>query len=270
MVMKRYKIVGLLFTFILFSFVAQAQELKIMSYNIKSFETTSSETEFNVKIFADEIKKINPDVICIQELETHTSRMDMREVLTELGSLLGMYPLFGFSYEKDAGAKGMYGNGILSKYPILNSFTEKLSYRAATGWSYDQRSYQWAEILIPVAGKDEGKIVRIINTHFDHRNQNPNYGQRKEHAEYIVSKALDGSTPTLLLGDLNEGPSASAITVLNEVFDRVCNNSGTFGGSKLDYILSYPKGKWDVVSYNVYTGVRLSDHYPIMGVIKLK
>lgn len=261
-------IIGLLL-FFLFAFAAHAQELKVMSYNIKSFETFDPATEFNVQIFADEIKKINPDIICIQELETHTSRMEMREVLTELGSLLGMYPLFGFSYVKDAGAKGLYGNGILSKYPIINSFTEQLAYRSGTGWSYDQRSYQWAEILVPAAGKEGGQVVRIINTHLDHRNQSPNYGQRKQHAEYIVSKALDGSTPTLLFGDMNEGPSSSAIAVFNEVFDRVCNNSGTFGGSKLDYIFSYPKTKWTVLDYKVYTTVNLSDHYPIMGTVKL-
>ena len=52
-----------------------------------------------------------------------------KEKLTELASRLGMYPYFIMSYPKDV---GFYGNGILSKYPILNSFSAQFTYRACT------------------------------------------------------------------------------------------------------------------------------------------
>jgi len=246
-----------------------AQELKIMSYNVKAFEgqTNDPELMFRIQPFADEIKKYNPDIICIQELETHTSRQEARELLTELGSMLGMYPLFGFSYLKDI---GWYGNGILSKYPIMNSFSDLLPYDKNK--SHDQRSYVAADILIPVQGAPEGKTIRIVNTHLDHRNDSPDYGQRAVHAKYIIDNAFDSNIPTIIVGDMNESPTGTnskAIAAFNAVCDRICDNTGTFGGSKLDYIFGYPQNAWTKVDYTVDRTNRLSDHYPIMGTVRL-
>lgn len=267
-----YFCIGIFLSLFLFSIDGTAQELKIMSYNVKAFEAESNDPEvmFVLQPFADEILRHNPDVICIQELETHTSRQGRRELLTELGSLLGMYPYYGYSYTKetdgDGKGAGLYGNGILSKYPILNCHSEQLAYNS--NQSYDQRSFQYTDILVPVNGKPEGQVVRIINTHLDHRSSSQN-GQRTQHANYIVANALDSSIPTLMCGDMNEGPSSPAIAVFNTVFDRMCNNSGTFGGAKLDYIFGYPQGKWTSVEYTVISSFRLSDHYPIMATVKI-
>lgn len=264
-----YIIVGALISSSLFLTTMSAQELKVMSYNVKSFEgqTNDPELMFRLQPFVDAIKKYNPDIICIQELETHTSRQGARELLTELGSLLGMYPLFGFSYIKDI---GWYGNGILSKYPIMSTFSNLLPYN--TSRSYDQRSYVAADILVPVPGNTEGKIVRIVNTHLDHRNTSPWYGQREEHANRIIEDALDSAIPTILMGDMNEGPSSAnsrAIAAFNTVSDRICDNSGTFGGSKLDYIFGFPQNTWTIIDYAVDRTNNLSDHYPIIGTVRL-
>ena len=98
---------------------AQTVQLKVMEWNVLSFEMTdkSNQIDFIVDEYVDLIKAQNPDIVCINELETGTSRMG-KEKLTELASRLGMYPYFIMSYPKDV---GFYGNGILSKYPILNS-----------------------------------------------------------------------------------------------------------------------------------------------------
>lgn len=265
-----YFSIGVIVSLLFFSGTINAQEFKIMSYNVKAFEAESNDPAvmFVLQPFADEILRHNPDVICIQELESHTSRQGRRELLTELGSLLGMYPYYGYSYTKevdtDGKGAGLYGNGILSKYPILDCHSEQLPYN--TNQSYDQRSFQYTDILVPVNGKPEGQVVRIINTHFDHRNPN---GQRLQHAGVIIDKALDSSIPALLCGDLNERPGSTAIELLATEFDRMCDDTGTLGGSKIDYIMAYPKNKW---SSEVYTVIPfyLSDHKPIMATVKLR
>ncbi|MDR0430581.1 MAG: endonuclease/exonuclease/phosphatase family protein [Tannerellaceae bacterium] len=262
-------IVGALISSMLFSTTMFAQELKVMSYNVKAFEgqTNDPDLMFRLQPFADAIKRYNPDIICIQELETHTSRQGARELLTELGSLLGMYPLFGFSYVKDV---GWYGNGILSKYPIMNTFSNLLPYNSSR--SYDQRSYVAADILVPATGNAGGKIVRIVNTHLDHRYNSPWYGQREEHANRIVEDALDSAIPTILMGDMNEDPTGTnskAIVAFSAACDRICDNSGTFSSSKLDYIFGFPKNIWTVIDYTVDRTNNLSDHYPIIGTVKL-
>lgn len=88
---------------------AQTVQLKVMEWNVLSFEMTdkSNQIDFIVDEYVDLIKAQNPDIVCINELETGTSRMG-KEKLTELASRLGMYPYFIMSYPKDV---GFYGNG---------------------------------------------------------------------------------------------------------------------------------------------------------------
>lgn len=45
---------------------------------------------------------------------------------------------------------------------------------------------------------------------------------------------------------------------------------GTFGSSKIDYVIGYPKGTWTPISYTVDRSAgRLSDHYPIIVTLEL-
>ena len=110
---------------------AQTVQLKVLDWNVLSFEMTdkSNQIDFIVDEYVDLIKAQNPDIVCINELETGTSRMG-KEKLTELASRLDMYPYFIMSYPKDV---GFYGNGILSKYPIVSSFSALHPYKHAKG-----------------------------------------------------------------------------------------------------------------------------------------
>ena len=116
---------------------AQTVQLKVLDWNVLSFEMTdkSNQIDFIVDEYVDLIKAQNPDIVCINELETGTSRMG-KEKLTELASRLDMYPYFIMSYPKDV---GFYGNGILSKYPIVSSFSALHPYKHAKG----EGNYQW-------------------------------------------------------------------------------------------------------------------------------
>ena len=187
---------------------AQTVQLKVMEWNVLSFEMTdkSNQIDFIVDEYVDLIKAQNPDIVCINELETGTSRMG-KEKLTELASRLGMYPYFIMSYPKDV---GFYGNGILSKYPILNSFSAQFTYRHANGegnyqwntgtnynrYGYDQRSIGYVDILVPTSDSD-GQIVRIACAHYDH---GPNAARTLQSNETVTYLGLDNPEyPTLLL-----------------------------------------------------------------------
>ncbi|MDR0510002.1 MAG: endonuclease/exonuclease/phosphatase family protein [Rikenellaceae bacterium] len=255
---------------------AEAQTLKVMEWNILSFEgVTGHANDFNVQPFVDFIRTQNPDVICFNELETATSRMNFVEKLTEAGRLLSMYPFFGFSYVKDV---GYYGNGILSKYPYVNTYSSLIVKPSGTA---DQRSVEAVDILVPTAAKPEGVKIRIVCTHLDHQGTAAN---RRDQARDVKNKTVKGSAiPTLILGDLNQGTTSetvSTFTADNEyggACDRVCDNTTTYGNSsKLDYFFSYPAGAWTTVSYVVIKTTslptpleHLSDHYPIMGEVTL-
>lgn len=255
---------------------AQKKQLKVMCWNIKAFEGDPSKPDdiFKLEPFIEVIKKHNPDIIGFQEMETHTSRQGSKELLTKLAAELGMYPQFGFSYIADQGSKGLYGNGLLSKYPILSAHSEPIPWQS---WQADPRSLQWIEILVPSNGKEE--VVRIINTHFDHEafGDDPMDWARENFCETT-------ELPVLLMGDLNAGIGSSLyfrhIAPFFNIFDPALwpdktENYGqyqaTWGQStKLDYVLGYPKGKWTPVDFKVdRSSGEISDHYPIIVTLEL-
>lgn len=276
------------------SLLAQGKvQLKVLCYNMMSFEGENKALNYNVQPIMDMVKYYDPDIVCFQEFETDNARVtypasnDAVEKLTEAAEKVGMFPYFGYSYDKTdhpshKGTPGYYGNALMSKYPIVEAHSLQLPF---VGWDKypqygsDQRSVQYVEILVPTDSNPNGVRVRIVNTHLDHK-----YGQN-EQAVYLVSKVFDPSIPALLMGDMNGGPSSNQIKTISAVCERVCEDTpGTYGsgGSKLDYIFSYPKGAWSVVSYNVvkkngnpgdttYPDVEImSDHRPLVAVVELK
>lgn len=70
------------------------------------------------------------------------------------------------------------------------------------------------------------------------------------------------------MGDMNCGPGTAAIAEYEKTGTRLCNNNGTFGGSKLDYFIGFPQGCWSCPDFRVLdssTFYDLSDHYSISG-----
>ena len=250
---------------------AQAQDVKLkcMEWNMKALEYRANNyVAKDISRFVAEIRNQNADIVCFNEFETQTGAMYMVEKLTEFAKELGMFPYFIFSYVKDS---GHYGNCILSKYPIVNSSSVRLGMYSGA----DQRSAGWADILVPTDSKPEGVMVRIVCTHLDAFGGDATcLGQAKEVIEYAVAPAVAENIPVLLMGDMNCGPSSSAIREYEKTGKRLCNNSITWDNiSKLDYFIGFPQSAWSCSDYQVLnsqTFYELSDHYAISGTAVLK
>lgn len=272
-----YKTIILLLIFSGFSSYGFAQklQLKVLCWNVRAFEGDENKPEdiFKLEPFVEFIKKHNPDIIGIQELETHTSRQNSRELMTALAAELGMFPQFGFSYIADEGSKGLYGNGILSKYPIMSTHSEPIPWQRNQS---DPRSVQWAEILIPHDGKET--TVRIINTHFDHTSTEGTISMQRLRTNFCETTDL----PVIAMGDFNFGLYSymyrSDVAPYFNLFDpglwpdrvEFTDYMSTSAWGKIDYVLGYPKGTWTPINYTVdYSSGSLSDHYPIIVTLEL-
>ena len=240
-----------------------------MSWNVKALELKdNTNVSRDITRFVNAIRQENPDIVCFNEFETASGLMSSKEKLTEFARELGMFPFFIWSYDKD---NGYYGNGILAKYPIVNSKSVLLGmYEGA-----DQRSVGWADILVPTDANPDGVKVRVICTHLDAFGGDETcFGQAKEVIADAVVPATQAGIPSVLMGDMNCGPSTEAIKEYQKYGTKLCNNDTTFsGGSKLDYFLSFPAGEWSCTDFKVLkTGdyPNLSDHFPIIGTAVLK
>jgi endonuclease/exonuclease/phosphatase family metal-dependent hydrolase len=251
---------------------AQKVQLKVMDWNVLSFEMTdkSNQITFDIDQYVTLIKAQDPDILCLNELESGTSRMG-KEKLVELATRLDMFPYYIMSYPKDV---GYYGNGILSKYPIIATGSKLISYKHYLGegnyqfnndaytrtYGADQRSVGYADILVPTSDS-EGQVVRIVCSHLDHQiNSSGKIRQAQEVADFIGLN--EPAYPTVLMGDMNVG-SASSIPAISEPGDLIYS-------LWVDFIFTYPKNAWTKISGTYVDCGKLSDHDPVIGVISLK
>ncbi len=264
----------ILLAFICYTATATAQDkLKVVSFNIKAFEGDN----YNVQPYVDHLFPEDADIICLNEVENRGPKQmtgnSNRDVVAEFATKLHMFNLFGYSYNLDNKQgkeneskytyclNNLYGNAILSRYPILNATSIQLPRPAG---SADQRSVITADILLP-----SGKTIRVACTHLDHE------GGRMEQVQVLTSsQVLSKELPTLLVGDLNAGPSSSELSTIEKSYMRLDDNAGTYYGmSKIDFILG-SKDKWELITTKVmprYCGtIELSDHCPVVSEILLK
>ncbi|MDO5607277.1 MAG: endonuclease/exonuclease/phosphatase family protein [Capnocytophaga sp.] len=238
--------------------ISQNVTVKAMTLNIRSIEP-----DFNIRPFVQLILDENPDVVGFQEVEVRTSRMQQRDVVLEIAAATGMFSYFAPAYQKD---DGEYGNAVLSRFPITASHYTELPIMKAGGGS-DQRVGLVTELMLPGNFK-----MRLLNTHIDHRiSPDKAYEQLQP---MLTQNVTDGTTPIIFTGDFNADPYSPLITEIVKNFDNQTDDSGTFGadhgyiGSKLDYIFSYPKGKWKRIETRTLHSVRISDHYPVISILE--
>jgi len=118
-------------------------DLKLMSYNVKTFDLFSKKEDSTVNGFAF-IKEKNPDILAVQEYY-QTSKIDIN------------YP---YQYIKKNTKSKKYGLAIYSKYKIINS------------GSLDLKSEGNNIIFIDILKQKD--TIRIYNVHFESLRIKPN------------------------------------------------------------------------------------------------
>ena len=214
--------------------------------------------------------KITPEGIFLEELEKNPARFLPKEAP-------GMSP--AVEIDLDEGMDKV--REILSKYPIVSSFSALHPYKHAKGegnyqwntgyeyylYGYDQRSMGYIDILVPTSDSD-GQIVRIICTHFDHCGIDQVIQQQEQNV--VTQAGLNNPEyPTILMGDLNVGWGTNVLPEFRNLGDHI-------GVSWVDHIFAFPKGRWtghDFKSHSCPAAngkASLSDHDPITATLVLK
>ncbi len=80
-------------------------------------------TGYSVKEYAVFIRKYNPDVVMLQEIDYNTKGIKNQDFTTQLAAELGLFSVFGKAMDTGGGE---YGVAILSKYPLFISITKLL------------------------------------------------------------------------------------------------------------------------------------------------
>lgn len=264
--------------------IAQAEEtapvvLKVMSYNIQIGATTQNPgwdvKKFNLDAVAEVIREQDPDIVALQEVDRLRSRSGKVDQVVYLAEKLGMYWAYSPSYfdvETKEG-RGMYGNAILSKYPIVSNYAHTLWRRGQLmpgeyDWVIEKRSILETKIDV------DGRLINVFSTHLS-----TTADQRQIQTAEIKTLLTQMRGPKILMGDFNAGPQDPEMKNLSRYIDvleqspikgsqRATYPNGSKSTEAIDYILV--SREWELIEAKVIieeTGA--SDHNPIVAIISL-
>ena len=219
----------------MFLMILPAQELKVMSYNIKlDYPKEGKNSWENRKpFFINQIKFYEPDVMGVQEA--------MPNQMIEMDSLLVDYGFVGVGRDdgKDLGEYSAIFYKI-NKFKVIESSTFWLSAtpeKVSMGWDGTYNRICTYALFEDV---DSGKKFYMFNTHFDHVGKIA----RIESAVLIDKKIKEINTkkyPVVLSGDFNMEDTHESIQFLTkslkdskEVAKLTFGPIGTFNGFNFD------------------------------------
>ena len=255
-------------------FLLQAQEIEVMTYNIKYANENDGENSWSNRKdwITNQIGFYEPDVMGVQEavksqLDHFTKRLEVYNVIGEARDGVDKGEFSAILYKKD-------------KFKVLKEDTFWLSQtpgEVSRGWDADYNRVCTYALL---QDKDSGEKLWIFNTHFDHVGTEA----RRESSELIISKIRElnkEDLPVLLMGDFNLEPDSEEIKRISNFLqdskfkaENTFGPEGTFNGynfeepvtRRIDYIFS--NDQVAVKKYAVLSDSKdlryPSDHFPVM------
>jgi len=269
---------------LLFSFLGSglyAQQLEVMSYNIKYANENDGENSWSKRKehITNQIKFYEPEILGVQEA--------LASQLKHFESVMKNYKYVGVGRDdgKEAGEfSAIFYNA--GKFEVLEENTFWLSEtpeKVSVGWDAAmERICTYAKFK----DKESGKIFWVFNTHFDHIGEKA----RENSAKLIwqkISALNNENLPVILMGDLNLEPQTNAIRFLSEKMNDSRNVAqlnfgpeGTYNGynfaepvsRRIDYI--FVSDKIRVEKYAVLSDSKNlkypSDHLPVFTVLNFE
>lgn len=231
----------------------QAQQLKVMSYNIH--HGANAKNVDRLDSMALFIKASGADFVGLQEVDSVCRRSGNVDQMKRLGQLTGMYFAFVRHLAYDGGA---YGQGILSKYPISDIQNHRITL-LKKGAQNDSRALLMVLVTLP-----NHKKLSFSSVHFALDAES-----RMIQAEETINYLKNQKIPVILTGDLNSEPNQPEILTLQNYFAVTDTlNLLTYPEDKprkkIDYIFVNKKFFKGVTALKTFPENQLSDHLPIM------
>ena len=228
--------------------------VRIMTYNLHNGFNTNG--HLDMETLAQVIEESQPDIVVLQEISRGwviSGRLDM---LTWLSQRLNM------PYVSGPTADPLWGNAILSRYPIIESSNLELPPRDL----FILRGFTSA-----VVDLGNGDSLQVIATHFHHLEQDSDVRQLQTP---VIVDFWNNTERTVILGDLNAEPDAPEIDLLRKagLVDAMADaepvSAYTFHSAdlyqRIDYIWVSPDL---VVKEGNVPFSNASDHLPVVVLI---
>ena len=276
----RWWIVGIL---TLSSYLTWAQDLRVMTYNIRYKNTIDSINgwEFRKENVAGLIHYHQADVLGVQEA--------MPDQLADLEKLLPDFSWYGVP--RVAGKNGEYTAIFYrkSRFKLLDSgtfwYSETPNVKESKSWdAFYPRTASWCKL----ADQTTGAEFFFFNTHLDHRGEIAR--QKSADVLHEQLRTIAGQKPVIVVGDFNAPPTSITYQKLLEggkLLDSIKQSKTPHYGpentssgfyvrkepirSRIDYIFvtSHVKVLRHATLSDQQEGRYYSDHLPVIAVVEV-
>ena len=223
--------------------------MKLMSFNTQHCLNYMTK-KIDFLRMAEAIKECDADIVGLNEMRGAGEDPDYTAQTETLAEALG----FNYYFAKAIDVRGNnpYGNGLLSRYPIISAETVKipdpLIRRNSNGY-YESRCILKAKIDTP-----EG-VLNVLISHFGLNSD------EAENAVRTVVENLDGEK-CVLMGDFNLTPESPILAPIRE---RLFDTAELFAGDRLSYPSDDPDRKIDYIFTSRDLRVLSADIPPIVA-----
>jgi endonuclease/exonuclease/phosphatase family metal-dependent hydrolase len=230
----------------------------VMTYNIHV--GIGMDKKLDLRRIADVIKKENPDLVGLQEVDRSVQRTQRIDEIAELSKLTRMDYAFAFNLPYQG---GQYGVAILSRVPIR--VTEHRLYKNLR--EAERRGFIRAEVIF------HGQKLNFVTTHLDYQHDDG----RLFEAQQMLGALTDVKGPLIVVGDFNDIPAGETYKLMRSLFDdawaiRLPDEGFSYPADKpakrIDYIFTRrsdaitPKRVWVISTL-------ASDHVPVVADLEI-
>lgn len=231
--------------------------LRLVSYNVGVF---NKYLEDDYQLIADMMKEAQADVVCMNELDSVTTRTKQVYQLEKVSECLGNWH-FCFGPAMDYKG-GKYGEGVTASLKPIDQYYIPLE----KGDGSEPR-------VLAVMEFDD---FVVASTHLDHKSAVAQKNQAERVSAAMMERYGNTKKPVFLGGDLNAKPESETITALKKNWTIISKTSDpTFSTenpkSCIDYFMLLNNGaKVKVLHSQVITELKsgdvkkASDHFPVL------
>ncbi|MHB8861075.1 MAG: endonuclease/exonuclease/phosphatase family protein [Pirellulaceae bacterium] len=234
--------------------------VRVLTYNIHHGE--GMDGKIDLPRIADAIKRLEPDVVALQEVDVRTTRSHGVDQSAELGRLTGMHSAFGKAMDF---AGGEYGEAILSRWPLAD--VQVFDLPTTTGCE------PRCVITARIERSNGGPPFLFAGTHLEHAQATLRLCQA---GKLSPALAYVKPLPAILAGDLNAEPGSPPLSVLRQHWTTATAQQTlpTFPADQprlmLDHVLYRPDARWRVLEARVVEEPLASDHRPLLVVLEMQ
>ncbi len=226
--------------------------LTVVTYNIR--HGRGMDEQVNLERTAAALRRLDPDLVGLQEVDNRASRSGSVDQAAELGRLLGMHHAFGAFMSLQG---GQYGMAILSRRPIVAATPVELP----TG--NEPRVALAVELAFP-----DGTRLMVVNVHFDWvENDSFRFAQAQELTVWLDALPI----PYLIMGDFNDVPESRTLKLWADravpaakPTDQRFTFSSTRPAREIDHLFLSPQAPWQIGAATVIDDPVTSDHRAVM------